>query len=186
VIYFIQSGDDGPIKIGLASDVRERLRALQTAHHEKLTLLGVSSGDRKEERLLHIRFAQLRGIGEWFRPARELLDYIQQNTGVLADVLPPSHAFLAEVREGFYRIIRESGWTAKEMAKASGSTTRAAQMWLAGETLPHLPNYIALARQMPTLKAQTIKWMEPPAGDHDQNPNQVLAKIAQLVQGRAG
>jgi hypothetical protein len=43
-VYFIQAGVGGPIKIGEADSPEDRLRALQTAHHEQLTLLATVDG----------------------------------------------------------------------------------------------------------------------------------------------
>ena len=41
VIFFIQAGHDGPIKIGKAVDPEKRLQTLQTGTHEMLRLLAV-------------------------------------------------------------------------------------------------------------------------------------------------
>jgi hypothetical protein len=40
MIYFIQAGETGPIKIGKANDPAQRINQFQTAHHETLRLLG--------------------------------------------------------------------------------------------------------------------------------------------------
>jgi hypothetical protein len=45
MIYFVQSGDDGPIKIGVSTNIGKRLTALQTAHGERLRIVGVMKGD---------------------------------------------------------------------------------------------------------------------------------------------
>lgn len=66
-IYFIRAGEDGPVKIGWAVDPKQRLAALQTAHHEKLLILRVIDGEQAEEQELHRRFSQHRIRGEWFR-----------------------------------------------------------------------------------------------------------------------
>ena len=79
-IYFIQSGENGPIKIGITRDVEARLKALQTAHPETLKLLGVRGGDTQDEASWHRRFHRQRLRGEWFRPSTRLLRAIERET----------------------------------------------------------------------------------------------------------
>lgn len=68
MVYFIQQGLDGPIKVGTADNPDGRLSQLQTAHVEKLYLRAVRRGGYELERQLHERFAAGRIRGEWFRP----------------------------------------------------------------------------------------------------------------------
>jgi hypothetical protein len=74
-VYFIQAGEDGPIKIGCAVDVPRRLKVLQTGNVEVLRLLCDFEGGPEEERRLHRLFAGHHLRGEWFRPSIELLDW---------------------------------------------------------------------------------------------------------------
>jgi hypothetical protein len=76
MIYFIQSEDGGPIKIGRSRDPRKRLAALQTSHPDDLRLLAVMDGDEAEEEALHKAFPPTRG--EWCNPTAELLEYIDR------------------------------------------------------------------------------------------------------------
>ena len=78
-IYFFQSVDTGRIKIGLSKDPKKRMKQLQTS--ERLFLLHAIKGTRWLESNLHDRFAHLRIHGEWFEPAQELFDYIEQLQG---------------------------------------------------------------------------------------------------------
>lgn len=78
VVYFVQSGEGGHIKIGTASDFPKRLQALQTGNPERLTVLGTLPGSLSEEADIHDQFSHLRARGEWFRPEPELLDYIKE------------------------------------------------------------------------------------------------------------
>lgn len=75
-VYFIQSGESGPIKIGISEDPELRMSRFQIAHGETLRLLACMHGTRSTEKSLHYRFRRLRMRGEWFRPEKELLDYI--------------------------------------------------------------------------------------------------------------
>lgn len=79
-IYFIQAGDGGPIKIGRATNVLDRMSSMQSDNHERLKLIGVTEGRRSRERELHARFRHLRMHGEWFRPEDDLVKYVQEVT----------------------------------------------------------------------------------------------------------
>lgn len=80
-LYFIQALS-GPIKIGIAADLKARLKTLQTAHFEPLTLIAAVDGGGRLEREYHARFAQHRLVGEWFTPAPDILAEIERlNTG---------------------------------------------------------------------------------------------------------
>lgn len=73
--YFIQVGEDGPIKIGKTSGLAEsRLADLQIGNPRKLRLLAVTD---ECERCLHRQFAHLRGQGEWHEPGPDLIAYIE-------------------------------------------------------------------------------------------------------------
>ena len=78
MIYFIQAGQNGPIKIGVSDKPQERLEALQTAHYEELELLGVIGGGEDKEKEIHLRFSQYRMMGEWFKPEGGLLDFVHE------------------------------------------------------------------------------------------------------------
>jgi hypothetical protein len=73
VIYFIQCGDGGPIKIGRAQNAWLRLGELQAANPYPLALIGARNGDRKAESAYHARFSAHKIRGEWFSPVREIL-----------------------------------------------------------------------------------------------------------------
>lgn len=80
-VYFIQSGDGGPIKIGWSEEPEKRIASLQTAHPEKLRLLAVTPGDASTEAGLHAEFSAARKTGEWFEPVPELLAHIRACRG---------------------------------------------------------------------------------------------------------
>jgi len=77
MIYFIQEGTEGPIKIGYTSkSVRTRMATLQTASAQKLRLLATAEGTQKDESMLHARFSACHIKGEWFKPSVDLMNYI--------------------------------------------------------------------------------------------------------------
>lgn len=82
MVYFIQCGEDGPIKIGHTNgNVVWRLRQLQHSSPHELRILGVHEGDVSVERQLHERFAQDRVRSEWFNPSADLMAHIDRNGG---------------------------------------------------------------------------------------------------------
>jgi hypothetical protein len=78
VVYFIQSVDGGPIKIGIAMSPLERLGQIQNMSPVKLRILKTSRGGQRLEKELHRQFAADRLHGEWFAPTKQLLDYISE------------------------------------------------------------------------------------------------------------
>ncbi len=78
MIYFIQAGNDGPIKIGKAQSPEARRRELQTGNHEKLNLIKEIPGDVERENSIHNDLRSHRYRGEWFSPTPEVLDYIDE------------------------------------------------------------------------------------------------------------
>jgi hypothetical protein len=72
-VYFIQSGDDGPVKIGLSKNPWSRLCKIQTDHDRPARLIRLFEGGHAQERELHRRFAEHRMNGEWFKPVEAIL-----------------------------------------------------------------------------------------------------------------
>jgi hypothetical protein len=87
VTYFIQAGEGGPIKIGSAQYVGERLAALQTANAAELVVIGVTT---TPEDVLHRRFNHLWIRGEWFRADDALLSEITRLCGPKLKPIPAS------------------------------------------------------------------------------------------------
>jgi hypothetical protein len=70
-IYFIQAGKSGPIKIGKANNIQQRLATFQTAHVDTLQLLGQIDCKSEAdafivEKTLHRKFKKYHIRGEWF------------------------------------------------------------------------------------------------------------------------
>lgn len=76
-IYFIQAGDNGPIKIGRSDFAGARLETMQIGNHEELRLLCCFRDTHLLETRLHRRFSATRIRGEWFKPTPDLLRLIQ-------------------------------------------------------------------------------------------------------------
>jgi hypothetical protein len=65
-VYFIQSGDSGPVKIGQAHNPITRLAELQCGNPETLHLRAVVLATNTLERELHYAWARHAMRGEWF------------------------------------------------------------------------------------------------------------------------
>jgi len=69
MIYFIQAGEDGPVKIGRAVNPVERLSVLQTGNWSDFRLRAALTvdDDTEVETSLHKMLSRYRIRGEWFR-----------------------------------------------------------------------------------------------------------------------
>lgn len=82
VIYFIQIGEDGPVKIGLTTNVLHRLSGLQTSSPFTLNILAMEKGSLWREKQLHSQFKKAHIRGEWF-------DYSNPELCAYIAALPP-------------------------------------------------------------------------------------------------
>jgi len=73
ITYFVQAGDNGPIKIGRSIKPQRRVKHIQTDCYEKIFLIGLT---REKEAKLHKRFEKWLIRGEWYSPNIELCNYI--------------------------------------------------------------------------------------------------------------
>jgi len=76
-VYFIKA-ENGLIKIGTTTHLKERLKQLQRMSPVKLELIIAIEGGVDKEQALHQRFEKCRSHGEWFFPSEELLSYIKE------------------------------------------------------------------------------------------------------------
>lgn len=68
VVYFVQGAFSGLIKIGIASNMQQRLGGLRTSSAEPLFVLQKVPANQTFERYLHGLFEPLKCHGEWFYP----------------------------------------------------------------------------------------------------------------------
>lgn len=76
-VYFVKAGES--IKIGFSVDVRRRVKNMQTAASETMTLLLVLPGTLADEKSMHDRFGHLRINGEWFKSGPDLVQFIRES-----------------------------------------------------------------------------------------------------------
>ncbi len=78
-LYFIRSGKEGPVKIGIAIDPLKRLEECQIGNSEKLLLIGskeIEGNAKIVEDEIKRMFGHLHIRGEWFKPDQEMSDFI--------------------------------------------------------------------------------------------------------------
>lgn len=75
-IYFIQSIQGGPIKIGWSFNPAVRIANLIPLNPWPLRFLALTPGYAQDEKAMHERFRHHRLHGEWFADAADLLDLI--------------------------------------------------------------------------------------------------------------
>jgi hypothetical protein len=86
LLYFIQDGNDGPIKIGWTTNVRERISRLQMGNPRPLRVVAVILGGEEEESRWHNDYADQRLRGEWFAPSECLLARIRFSSSCIAQI----------------------------------------------------------------------------------------------------
>ncbi len=69
VVYAVQQGTGGAVKIGRANDIGRRLKSLQTGSPAPLVVLATWPGGAELEHEMHVKYAEYRLHGEWFDAA---------------------------------------------------------------------------------------------------------------------
>ena len=87
MIYFIQAGEDGPVKIGKADNPVKRLAALQIGSSERLYIRAVLDEPDEVEGRLHRMLEKFRVNGEWFKLEIETMCAM---ACAIAGFIPPS------------------------------------------------------------------------------------------------
>lgn len=67
-VYFIQVGKHGPVKVGMAGNVRKRFNQLQCANPQRLRIVGTRFGGRELEEQIHRDIVIYKIRGEWHHP----------------------------------------------------------------------------------------------------------------------
>jgi hypothetical protein len=117
-IYFLQFGNEGPIKVGRSSDPGARAQELNVASPVELVLLGAMRTTNAvcEERTLHERLAAFYVRGEWFERAAVLAEMKRLAGRIVRRVeLPVSGLRMAAIRADKKTL---ASWARK--AKAAG------------------------------------------------------------------
>jgi len=101
MIYFIQAGENGPIKIGQSNNVMERLSQLQTANPYELKLIWLYSGSDYTEIEIQNEFKHENIRGEWFHPSDKLFSFIHTEMGNMHYLELPNTKRYIEIYEEY-------------------------------------------------------------------------------------
>ena len=101
MIYFMQAGKNGPIKIGDSEEIHDRIEQLQVGCPYELRLLFVYNDRDFDEIELHEHFKHEHIRGEWFRPARAIKEFNKDHP---SDCYAISNFELYRCREDYHRI----------------------------------------------------------------------------------
>lgn len=77
MIYFVQAGENGPIKIGHANRVHLRIDSLQTGCPDELILIRAVDLNHETEWDMHRLFKNSHIRGEWYKRTDKLLGFIE-------------------------------------------------------------------------------------------------------------
>lgn len=80
LVYFVQGEITKLVKIGKTSGgIEDRVSTLQTGSPDKLSVIGIGFEPYITESGLHCLFDEFRQHGEWFLPAKEIIEYVENN-----------------------------------------------------------------------------------------------------------
>lgn len=109
MIYFIEANRS--YKIGFSKTPEKRVATLQTAQPERIKLLGIANGSRREEQLLHYFLQQHRLEGEWFQRSAT----VKRAVAIALTLGVPSAIEFAEQRASMAHKHKKKGnWRPKE------------------------------------------------------------------------
>ncbi len=82
VVYFLQPEAGGNIKIGFTRTLYKRFREIQACSPLPLKIILLINGTEYLEQSLHSKFSRHRVHYEWFKPHKEILDFIDRRTNL--------------------------------------------------------------------------------------------------------
>ena len=87
MVYFIQAGANGPIKIGASTVPQIHLDRLQQGNHEALKIVAEIPGERNLEKKVRRDLQAFERGRKWFEATDEVLNYIEKVQSVEYDVI---------------------------------------------------------------------------------------------------
>ena len=80
MIYVIEEGENGPIKIGTAVNPESRIKTLQSGNSRRLNVVMIFEGNHALENKIHkdLSVHKVRDNGEWFYPNDQVFSYLNK------------------------------------------------------------------------------------------------------------
>ncbi|ABI82018.1 hypothetical protein Pcar_3404 [Syntrophotalea carbinolica DSM 2380] len=87
MIYIIEEGENGPLKIGFAADIEGRIKTLQVGNSQELNLVMSFEGSSDLENKIHKNLSRhrIRSNGEWFYNNAAVWEYLKTLSTVEPD-----------------------------------------------------------------------------------------------------
>ncbi len=136
-VYFIQAGENGPVKIGYAKDVFARAYGLQCGHYDTLNIIRVIDLECWAELWLHDHFKSSRIRGEWFKYAPEMESVVpcesqRERFSPQKSTTAPRVDRVSKLQD----FLNLQGLTRGEFADQVGTTAEAVRLWLTDQRMP--------------------------------------------------
>lgn len=122
MIYFIQCGNDGPIKIGKSNNPKNRLQALRGGCPYKLSIIKRLHGS--SDYYVHELLKNHKLRGEWFEPNDEVLEFNQEVLDKALLIKPDQSGFIRSAgrQSKLQNYLTEADMSVKSLAKTVGVT----------------------------------------------------------------
>ncbi len=139
MIYFIQAGENKPIKIGWTENIAGRYDHLQTAHYEELKIRKLFEGDKELESKIHYAARKHRIRNEWYRAevlgSNEVYKIIKNEKKIrLPDYFRGRYD--RKLKQIFVRELRETKkWTQEKLASELNVSVQTIIQWENGKQI---------------------------------------------------
>ena len=131
-VYFIQAGENGPVKIGFSAKPSLRFNKVAADNPEVIRVLGIMDGGKDVEREIHDRFAAHRQRGEWFAPDAGIVAFA--STLARPSPKPRHRRRYAETALGRY--LDAHNLSVSEFARQAGLEVSTAHRAVHGQVVP--------------------------------------------------
>ena len=145
MLYAIQAGAGGPIKIGFSDDPQARLSAIQIGNHAVCRIIFLMEGGMADEAALHEELASDHIRGEWFWPTRLVFSALEARSPRVVDEPP---AVNTDGVLSVDRLVDALGGT-MTVSAFLGALPSAVSNWRSRNSIPskHWRQCVALAAQ---------------------------------------
>ena len=141
MIYFIQAGENKPIKIGWTNSIAGRYKHLQAANYEKLIILHLFEGNKQVETMLHHKARKYHIRGEWFNREilrdKQIIDIISNSKPIKqkSKVKPIKKTYSGVVVNNLKKLRETKGWSREQLARKMNVAVITIYVWEQGKKM---------------------------------------------------
>lgn len=123
-VYFVQAGEDGPVKVGISARPEERVSCITSNSPIPCRLIGYIEGSVFIEEYIKLHFMYARSHGEWFVQDEKITSEINGflETGVFRETSEPQ---LSDVNLDLPALEAHFELTASEISSLLGRSSKA-------------------------------------------------------------